>query len=130
VFSWKRTFESVFMARSSPPGLCNVNNLAGNLFPERSAHIPPSNPHLKEEEPGQAKGPTKFLFFLGQSKVKFKWSIGHHPVSTFQVPPPFAHSSRNLKDQRKMACWPAGCLAALIIGLALCGTASAATNLW
>ena len=28
--------------RGSPPGLCNVNNLAGNLFPERSAHIPPT----------------------------------------------------------------------------------------
>jgi len=26
--------------RSSPPGLCNVNNLAGKLFPEKSAHIP------------------------------------------------------------------------------------------
>jgi len=43
VFSWKRTFESVFMARSSPPGLCDVNKLAGNLFPERSAHIPPTD---------------------------------------------------------------------------------------
>jgi len=32
VFSWKTTFESVFIARISPPGLCNVNNLAGNLF--------------------------------------------------------------------------------------------------
>jgi len=31
VFSWKRTFESVFIARSSPPGLCTVNKLAGNL---------------------------------------------------------------------------------------------------
>ena len=30
-FSWKRTFESVFIAQSSPPGLCNVNNLAENL---------------------------------------------------------------------------------------------------
>ena len=29
-------------SRSSPPGLCNVNNLAGNFFLERSAHIPPS----------------------------------------------------------------------------------------
>ena len=28
--------------RSSPPGLCNVNNLAEKLFPEKSAHIPPS----------------------------------------------------------------------------------------
>ena len=28
--------------RSSPPGLCNVNNLAGKLFPEKSAHIPPT----------------------------------------------------------------------------------------
>jgi len=28
------------MARSSPPGLCNVNNLAGNLFPKGPAHIP------------------------------------------------------------------------------------------
>jgi len=46
VFSWKRTFESVFMARSSPPGLCNVNNLAGNLSLKRPAHIPPST--LKE----------------------------------------------------------------------------------
>ena len=31
--------------RSSPPGLCNVNNLAGNLFLERSAHIPPTHAH-------------------------------------------------------------------------------------
>jgi len=37
------TFESVFMARSSPPGLCNVNILAGNLFLKRPAHIPPSD---------------------------------------------------------------------------------------
>jgi len=28
--------------RSSPLGFCNVNNLAGNLFPTRSAHIPPT----------------------------------------------------------------------------------------
>jgi len=44
VFSWKETFQSVFMAlpppRSSPPGLCNVNNLASNLFPTRSDHVP------------------------------------------------------------------------------------------
>jgi len=30
------------MARSSPPGLCNVNNLAGNLFTKGPAHIPPT----------------------------------------------------------------------------------------
>jgi len=45
VFSWKRTFESVFLARSSPPGLCNVNNLAVNLFLKRPAHIPPTFPN-------------------------------------------------------------------------------------
>jgi len=43
VFLWKRTLESVFMARSSLPGLGNVNNLAGNLFPKGPAHIPPSS---------------------------------------------------------------------------------------
>jgi len=39
VFSWKRTFESVFIARSSPPGLSNVNNLAGNLFLKKTKPI-------------------------------------------------------------------------------------------
>jgi len=34
----------VFMARSSPPGLFNVNNLAGNLFLKKPAHIPPTVP--------------------------------------------------------------------------------------
>ena len=83
VFSWKRTFESVFMDRSSPPGLCNVNNLAGNLFPERSAHIPPSvcrfpqkfnllgtcgnlaepsNPSIRISSNDKKNHPTRFFF--------------------------------------------------------------------
>jgi len=39
VFSLKRTFESVFIARISPPGLCNVNNLAGNLNRIMSVYV-------------------------------------------------------------------------------------------
>jgi len=43
VFSWQKTFESVFMARSSPQGLCNVNKMAGILFLKTPAHIPPTS---------------------------------------------------------------------------------------
>ena len=40
VFSWKRTFESVFMARSSPPGLCNANIFRGKFVPKRQPYSP------------------------------------------------------------------------------------------
>ena len=87
VFSWKRTFESVFIARSIPPGLCNVNNLAGNLFLKRPAHIPPSEfkqeayqwmpPHLEKRRRSESEDP--------QSPVPTESSLLHENPRTDRV---------------------------------------------
>jgi len=47
--------------RSSPQGLCNVNNLAGNLFPERSARIPPSHSHNSDRVMGMGGDTGMFV---------------------------------------------------------------------
>jgi len=81
VFSWKRTIQSVFMVLtppwSSPPGLFNVNNLAGNLFPERSAHIPPSPSRIVTFLPVQKSfvpaGPKYDVFREGCDKKRHKF---------------------------------------------------------
>ena len=81
VFSWKRTIQSVFMVLtppwSSPPGLFNVINLAGNLFPERSALIPPSPSRIVTFLPVQKSfvpaGPKYDVFREGCDKKRHKF---------------------------------------------------------
>jgi len=71
VFLWKRTFELVFMARSSPPGLCNVNNLAGNLFLKTPAHIPPSDVTFVTFDKKMWR--VTFITFLGRMEGTGTW---------------------------------------------------------
>jgi len=71
----KRTFESVFMAWSSSPGLglCNVNNLAGNLFAKGPAHVPEGG--VAGSDPGtQGRSPV-VLEVQFRSRALFKAEI-------------------------------------------------------
>jgi len=77
--------------RSSPPGLCNVNNLAGNVFPERSAHIPPSVSLLPMNE---------YIFVLRSRQICLRTNSYTDPNQHFNTnlrTLPFNHSrNRNL----------------------------------